>query len=267
MPENPSAVPDTEEPLVSCVVVTANRPQLLRRAVRCFNRQRYANRELVVLDDGDADLSPALAEVPARQLRYTRIEKDPANVLGALRNRTLDLASGDVIAQWDDDDWYDAERLQVQVGQLQRGADACTIAATLMHLNTPDFLRHPYVGHLRGGVPGTIVHRRDDAIRYPAQRRAEDSVYLDAWRARSHAALSDDYAYLFIRTFHGANTWEQQHFHRRLRNSVPRTLSYLWYRYVRGDLFQHPKFRLSPAAQAAFSLYLEDSFELGLIQE
>jgi glycosyltransferase involved in cell wall biosynthesis len=256
---------DADAPLVSCVVVTANRPQLLRRSVRCFNRQRYANRELVVLDDGDTDLTPALADVPAHQLRYTRIAREPDNVLGALRNRSLDLAQGDVIAQWDDDDWYDAERLAVQVGQLQRGADACTISATLMHLNTPEFLRHPYVGHLRGGVPGTIVHRRDDAIRYPAQRRAEDSVYLDAWRRRTHVDLPDEYAHLFIRTFHGANTWEQQHFHRRLRNSVPRTLRYLWYRYVKGDLFAHPKFRLGAAAEAAFALYLEDSFDLGLL--
>lgn len=255
-----------EPPLVSCLVVTANRPHLLRRAVRCFNRQSYPHRELVVLDDGTEDLTPALADVPAAQLRYERIPRQPDNVLGALRNQSLDLARGTYVAQWDDDDWYHPDRLTIQIRALERGAAACTIAATLMHLNTPDFLRHPYVGHLRGGVPGTIVHRRDDAIRYPAQRRAEDSVYLDAWRERGHAELSDDYAHLFIRTFHGANTWEQTHFHRRLRNSVPRLATYAWYRYVRRDLFAHPKFQLSATAAEAFEMYLTDSFELGLLE-
>jgi glycosyltransferase involved in cell wall biosynthesis len=254
-----------DAPLVSCLAVTANRPALLRRAVRCFNRQTYPHRELVVLDDGDADLSPALQDVPSEQLRYHRIPRQPENVLGALRNRTLDLAEGTYLAQWDDDDWYHADRLAVQVAALEEGADACALAATLMHLGTEGFLLHPYVGHLKGGVPGTIVHRRDDALRYPAQRRAEDSVYLDAWRAHRYVELPDTHAHLFIRTFHGANTWEVSHFHRRLRNSPARLASYAWYRWVRRDLFAHPRFRLSEAAREAFELYLEDSFELGLL--
>jgi glycosyltransferase involved in cell wall biosynthesis len=254
-----------DAPLVSCLAVTANRPGLLRRAVRCFNRQTYPHRELVVLDDGDADLTPALQDVPSEQLRYHRIPRQPENVLGALRNRTLDLAEGDYLAQWDDDDWYHADRLAVQVAALEEGADACALAATLMHLSTDGFLLHPYVGHLGGGVPGTIVHRRDDALRYPAQRRAEDSVYLDAWRVRRYEELPDSYAHLFIRTFHGANTWEVSHFHRRIRNSPARLASYGWYRWVRRDLFAHPRFRLSDVAREAFELYLQDSFELGLL--
>ena len=245
--------------------MTADRPQLLRRAVRCFNRQTYPHRELVVLDDGAADLEVALHDVPSDALRYHRIERRPDNVLGALRNQTLDLAEGDVLAQWDDDDWYHDDRLAVQVAALEAGHDACTIAATLMHLNTPEYLRLPYVGHLAGGVPGTVVHRRDAAVRYPAQRRAEDSVYLDAWRQRRYAELPESHAHLFIRTFHGANTWEQGHFLRRMRNSAPRLARYGWYRWVRRDLGAHPLFRLAPEARDAFEQYLDDSFELGLL--
>ena len=257
---------DPPLPLVSCLVVTADRAALLRRAVRCYNRQSYPRRELVVLDDGSEDLEPALRDVPTSELRYHRIERQPANVLGALRNQTLDLASGEYVAQWDDDDWYHADRLAVQVGALEEGHDACTLTATLMHLDTPEFFRLPYVGHLRGGVPGTIVHRRNEEIRYPAQRRAEDTVYLDEWRNHRYVELGEHCAHLFIRAFHGENTWERTHFTRRMRNSAPRLLTYAWYRWIRRDLGAHPRFILSRKAHAAFEQYLDDSFELELLK-
>lgn len=255
----------TEAPLVSCLMVTANRLTLCRRSVRCFLRQTWPNRELVVVDDGTQDLTPVLQDVPAEQLRYLRIEKEEGNVLGALRNRSLDAARGAFLAQWDDDDWYHPERLARQMEPLLGGADACTLDASLMHLNTPAFLLHPYVGTLKGGVPGSIIHRRDDALRYPAMRRAEDTVYLDAWRARQHVSLGADEAHLFIRAFHGSNTWEVAHFTRRIRNTPGALAAYVWHQHVRRDLFGHPRFRLSATAREAFGLYLEDSYELGLL--
>jgi hypothetical protein len=97
-------------------------------------------------------------------------------------------------------------------------------------------------------------------------RRAEDSVYLDAWREKRYALLdAPDTYHLFIRCFHGANTWEKHHFLTRMRNTVPDALKYVWYRYVRGDLFEHPRFQLSDDAWAAFERYLEESEELGLL--
>ncbi len=53
---------------VSCVMVTANRAALARRAVDCFLRQRWANRELVVVDDGEQDYTPLFADIPADRL-------------------------------------------------------------------------------------------------------------------------------------------------------------------------------------------------------
>ena len=41
-----------DPPLVSCLMVTKDRPGLARRAVRCFQAQRWPARELVIVDDG-----------------------------------------------------------------------------------------------------------------------------------------------------------------------------------------------------------------------
>ena len=273
MASSPSAVapsarrraPAAAPPVVSCLMVTADRPRLCRRAIRCYNRQTYAPRELVVVDDGTRDLALVLADVPSDELVYVKLARRPENVLGRLRNVALKHATGTFLVQWDDDDWYHHRRIEQQVRVLQQGHDACSLYGVLMHVDAERLRAHPYVGLLRHGVPGSIMHRRSAAIRYPEMRRAEDSVYLDAWRARRYAMLPQSEAHLFIRCFHGRNTWDKRHFLTRMRNTIPDALAYVWYRFVQRDLFAHPRFRLDARARAAFRTYLHDSVDLGLL--
>src|SRR5262249_27225606 len=85
-------------PLISCIMPTANRRVFARQAVRYFQRQDYANRELIILDDGNqkiADLIP-----PDGRIRY--FEMDRRQTMGAKHNLACDLARGDVIVHWDD---------------------------------------------------------------------------------------------------------------------------------------------------------------------
>ena len=258
-------IASTDLPKVSCVMVTANRKALCRRAVRCFERQSYPNRELVVVDDGEQDLSDVLGGVSADQVIYRRIPPSADNVLGKLRNLALETATGAVIAQWDDDDWYHPERLAKQMAVLQKGYDACCLSGTLMHLNDGRFAEHAYIGLLKDGVPGSIVHRRSGTIRYPEERRDEDTRYLRQWMAVRYTQLPRADAGLFIRCFHGRNTWEQRHFHTRLRNTFPDLVEYVWYWHVRNEPFRHSRFRLSDEQERAFAMYLDDSRGLGLM--
>jgi glycosyltransferase involved in cell wall biosynthesis len=256
----------TDLPKVSCLMVTANRRDLCRRSIRCYNRQTYPNRELVVVDDGEQDLTPALKAVPDDELVYVPLDPDPSNFLGRLRNVTLEAANGEILTQWDDDDWYHPERIEKQARVLQNGYDACCLYGALMHIDSEKYVDHPYVGYLEDGVPGSIMHRRSQTIRYPEIRRAEDTVYLDEWRAKRYTMLPGSEAHLFIRCFHGSNTWEKKHFLTRMRNTVPDALAYVWHRFVRGDLFQHPRFHLTDEARRAFEMYLNDSRDLDLLE-
>ena len=253
-------------PKVSCLMVTADRPDLCRRAIRCYNRQTYKNKELVVVDDGETDLATVLSEVPDDELTYLRLPGSSNYVLGKLRNIALDTASGDIFTQWDDDEWYHPERIEKQVEVLLEGYEACCLQATLMHISDKEFFAHPYIGLLKKGVPGSIMHFASEDIRYPELKRAEDSIYLDKWLQKDYTTLSTNQAYLFIRCFHGENTWEKEHFLTRMRNTIPDTLSYLWYRFVRRNIFLHPRFNLENKAREAFQLYLEDSKELELLE-
>lgn len=259
-------IPHMAEPLVSCLMVTANRSKLAARSIACLKAQTWTNWELILLDDGEEDYTPLLDGIPAERVTYLKRKKDANAVLGHLRNITLDHAKGTYVAQWDDDDWYHPDRLRLQVEALEQGADACCIQAALMHLDTPDFIAHPYIGKLKEGVPGSIVHRNDPTIRYPETRRAEDTVFLLAWMKRRYVCLPKAYAYLFIRCFHGNNTWEQEHFLRRIRNSPVDALGYLWHAQLRNKVTDHRNFRLSEQAQEAFASYMALSKALELHQ-
>src|SRR5699024_3431283 len=80
-------------PKVSCLTVTANRRNLIRRAVRCFQNQSYPNKELVVIDDGEEDLEEVLQILPSGDLNYIKLTSQPGNTLGKLRNRSLEERS------------------------------------------------------------------------------------------------------------------------------------------------------------------------------
>ena len=246
-------------------MVTANRKALMKRSITCFNLQTYPDKELVIVDDGIQDLSEALEMIPEEQLTYVKLRQSEDNTLGKLRNVSLEHAKGDFLIQWDDDDWYHPDRIQIQAECLLDGNDACCLSSALMHLDTPQYMHHPYIGRLPEGIPGSIMHRNDPSITYPHTRRAEDTVFLKKWMEKKYTRLPDTYAYLFIRCYHGKNTWEQKHFMRRIRNSPLKQIQYWWYKYIKNDLFNLPVFRLSDRAREAFNMYLEHSRRLGLL--
>lgn len=259
--------PNKELPKVSCLTVTADRKQLMKRAIRCFNSQTYKNKELVIVDDGKQDLGDLLASLPSDQVKYVKLEKKPENTLGKLRNRSLEEANGDFMVQWDDDDWYHPERISIQAQTLLDGYDACCLSGALMHLDEEPYMQHPYIGYLPDGVPGSIMHRANSEIRYPHTRRAEDTVYLKEWMDRRYLQLPDEYSHLFIRCYHGSNTWEKDHFLRRVRNNPKDAVFYVWYKFVKDSLFDHPRFRMSDKQQKAFEMYLNHSQDLDLFSE
>lgn len=255
----------SSSPKVSCLLVTADRPQLCRRAVRSYRQQTYPKTELVVLDNGEQHIESLLDDLPNEEVRYHHVDRTPGLWIGGLRNMALEEATGTfVIPQWDDDDWSHPRRIERQVEVLQQGYDACTLLGTLMHVDSEPYFDRPFIGILPDGVPPTVMHRRDAAIRYPNIRRTSDTDYLNRWREGRYTVLPRTESYLYLRYFHGENLWEKEHFLRRIRNTPLDFLLYGWYRYVRGDLFRHPRFRLTETMEAAFDRYLRDSFAVGL---
>src|SRR3712207_1357556 len=73
--------------------------------------------ELVVVEDGPPLLAPVL---PADR-RVRLVSSGQTRSIGEMRNQACSLARGDLIVEWDDDDWHAPQRVGVQVEPLRRG--------------------------------------------------------------------------------------------------------------------------------------------------
>lgn len=208
-------------PLVSCLMVTKDRVRLAKQAIRSFASQTYERRELVVVTDGQRRYVSALERyVTALGLDGVRFVQpdEPGLPLGRLRNMALDAARGDVVCQWDDDDYSHPERLERQLGHmLEERAAACLLGdhlqllerdARLFWIDWGDELAH-----------GSLMMRRDCGARYPEDgpfaRRGEDTALLQELRERVAVTRMTGAGHLWLYTFHGANTFSEDH-HRRI---------------------------------------------------
>ncbi len=251
--------------LVTCVMVTRDRPQLARRAIHCFLSQTYSPRELLIVNDGDLSYGDVIPhELPAGvTITELHIETEESNTLGELRNLALDKAHGEFVAQWDDDEWYHSERLEIQISAIEQSHKAASaLKWTLMHIDSDELVNHPFRADAGLATPGTIVHRRTRA-RYPAQRKGEDSVFIRSVKDMGGLCVLDqNYSHLFIRCFHGSNTWDFDHFLKRLRRTPRGLVSLISLKLLRRPITSHYAFELSDSETAAINQFRSDTFGL-----
>ncbi len=107
-------------PLVSVIVPTYNRPYRLREALQSILTQSLQDFEIIVVNDGEADITPVIDALPHNG-RITTIKHDRNRGLAASRNTALRVAQGTYVAYLDDDDRYYPDHLAVLVNALQQG--------------------------------------------------------------------------------------------------------------------------------------------------
>ncbi|MGH7057123.1 MAG: glycosyltransferase family 2 protein [Acetobacteraceae bacterium] len=190
---------------------TYQRPEFALQAVQYFLRQDYPERELLILDDGAEGILPRLPK--DERIRYIRL---PRLAIGSKRNIGCSLAAGEIIAQWDDDDWYGPGRLSAQVRPLLEGRAEITglMGTQVFDLGgwqawvcTPRLHRRMYRHDVHGG---TLVYLRwcwEKYARYPDRSLAEDARFLTRAVRAGARLVRIEGAQLFIYVRHGANTW------------------------------------------------------------
>ena len=101
---------------VSIIVPAYNAEKTIGRCVESVLNQTYTDLELIVMDDGSRDSTPAiLDEYAAKDSRLRVVHKTNSGVSDT-RNQGMDLATGDYLQFLDADDWAapDATRLFVR---------------------------------------------------------------------------------------------------------------------------------------------------------
>mgnify|MGYP001285311825 CR=1 FL=1 len=133
--------------LVSVVIPTFNRARYLPDAIRSVLQQSHRNVQLIVVDDGSTDETPAVLDGFEDQrliiLRIAR-SRSPAHA----RNVGIARASGQLLAFLDSDDVWLHTKLERQVSAM-RAARSCRWSYTLFdHIDEAGSPMAP----LRGGV-------------------------------------------------------------------------------------------------------------------
>ena len=107
------------QPLVSSIIIFYNEADFLAEAIESAIAQTYSNWELLLVDDGSTDSSPAIARSYAQRypdkIRYLTHPNRENWGMSAARNLGVTQAKGDYIAYLDGDDAWKSDKLAAQV--------------------------------------------------------------------------------------------------------------------------------------------------------
>jgi len=106
---------ETVRPKISVICPTYNRPDKHANLYQAFAWQNYENKELLVLDDSPTPSSFFL-QLQDDRVSYYHMPKRLS--IGFKRNYLNEKASGEVIAHFDDDDYYAPTYLAEMINQM-----------------------------------------------------------------------------------------------------------------------------------------------------
>ena len=84
--------------LVSAIITTNNRLELLKRAIESVRTQTYSNMECIVVDDASTDGTYEYCQ--GQPVRYLYIPPEESKGGNYARNRGIEMAQGEYVAFW-----------------------------------------------------------------------------------------------------------------------------------------------------------------------
>ncbi len=192
-------------PAVTIGLSVFNEERHLRATLASLFAQTFTDWELLVVDDGSTDSSPALLG----RLCDPRVRLLPGgkNLGPAARfNQLAEAARGEFIARMDADDLAHPRRLELQVAFLREYSEVDVVSSAMLILDAQGQLagmrsfpasHAELVGNALNGIPlpsGAAMARRTWMLRFPFNphnRSAEDwELWFTSWRASRFANLS-----------------------------------------------------------------------------
>ena len=162
-------------PLISCIMPTYGRPAYVNEAVQMFLAQDYPHKELILLND----CSGQQFDFDHEDVRVFNIDQR-YSTLGEKRNDAVELACGELLAVWDDDDVYMPWRLSFSLAEMRRYQTPFYRAAEFWaYWGGPEL-------HDNQSVPGWVHHPNTLFTKelwsrvggYPDQGVGEDAEFL-----------------------------------------------------------------------------------------
>ncbi|WP_424767720.1 glycosyltransferase [Paenibacillus sp. sgz302251] len=199
------------------VVTCTSKPSFLRVMLNNYERQRWGNKEwIVVVNNDKADLS-RYQQLAAR-LKHVRVYRLPSRyTLGSCLNFASALAKHSYIAKMDDDEYYAPNYLTDMMRAFRKsGADVVGKRAYFIHLSGKSlliqrfFTQNRFVSILAGG---TLVYKKSvwKRVKFSNHSLGEDVTFCRACRRKGYKLYAGNF-YNFCalrRKQSNSHTWKK----------------------------------------------------------
>ena len=162
-------------PLISCVMPTYGRPDYVAESIAMFQAQDYPNKELIILNDCPGQI--LRGDIPCVKIVNS---ESRWHSLGEKRNAAIEMATGDYIAVWDDDDVYLPWRLSHSLQHMQETSIPFYCPAEFWAYWGEEKLIDNHATEGWCCHPGMMFSKELWASTggYPAQTLGEDQIFL-----------------------------------------------------------------------------------------
>jgi glycosyltransferase involved in cell wall biosynthesis len=193
-------------PLISIIIPTYNRNNLLKFTLNSILIQTYSNFEVIIVDDGSVlPFDKEYLKIDKRLKYFYKLNEGVA----ASRNFGLSLAGGDFIAFLDDDDTYEQDFLNKMVSNLTSNMNfkVAYCKGKLIDINN-NFIRYLSIGGKSGRIEKEFLLKKilvyipcclfsKDTFTYVKRfekgRNPEDYAFLLEMTLRFDFLFVDDY--------------------------------------------------------------------------
>ena len=104
--------------MVSAIITTHNRPELLKRAIESVLHQTYKDIECIVVDDNSSDNTKDICS--QYSVNYIYIPPNESKGGNYARNLGIKASNGDYCAFLDDDDYWEPEKIEKQLYLIKK---------------------------------------------------------------------------------------------------------------------------------------------------
>lgn len=199
-------------PLLSVVIITRNRANLLSDAVRSTLNQSYDNFELIIIDDGSSDNTVSTIKAFS-DVRIRLYSTEPSGIPKS-RNLGVKMAQGEYVVIMDDDDLMLPNRLQEHIDSLTPNSSGSYGGwidqdSKMEHEYFPG-APHGYSEILFGGKvmlhPASMI-KREVLLEFPYDENYSfgTDYVMNLEIARAGHRFSHTGTYILLRRFHGGN--------------------------------------------------------------
>jgi len=144
---------------VSVIIPAYNRVDYIDQTIMSVLEQTYSNVELIVVDDGSTDGTYEKIMAYGDKLTLLTHERHANRGQSASINVGLDIAKGDYIAILDSDDYWELDKLNVQVNYLVRHPDVGLVYSNGHAVDADGGVLYPIYGekHVESNDPNAVL--------------------------------------------------------------------------------------------------------------